>query len=129
MPFIIILCNVVETLNLPDLELLRKMIESIQRMRDLFPEISRHLDLFKPLYEVARNFVEAKTTESSAVAMGDFGTFFQEADMDVSFGPALVSAFTHPAPGDGTMQNESMQFGGSILDVWSETDFLQFDSF
>lgn len=109
-----------------DLQLLGSMIESIEGVRGSFPEVTKQLELFKPLYEVASTYIEAKN--ASMPAMGDFGTFCQESNMDVSFGPALLSTFTHQNsfPG-GSCESEQPFVGSSILDVWSEMDFAQFD--
>ncbi|CAG9998254.1 unnamed protein product [Clonostachys byssicola] len=73
-PFIILLRDVVQTSEPSDLKLLGALIESIETMRESFPDISKQLDLFKPLYEIASNFIEAKTTDISDISTINHGS-------------------------------------------------------
>lgn len=120
MPFIILLCNVTETLDLADLKLLGSVIASIEDIHGIFPDITRQLALFKPLYEVAGSFIAAKTAEVPVI--DDFGTYFQESTMDVHFGPALLSTLTHHTSSVPIDSHKEASIEGSILDMWGEVD-------
>ena len=121
-PFIVLLCNVVETYRLDDLQLLGTMITSIEEISESMPTISRQLRLFKPLFEVASKFVEAKMATTSPA--GDFETFFQEANVDLSFESALLSTFNQGrVPDVRDVGQAPMAYGDvSILDVWGYLD-------
>ena len=118
-PFIVLLCNVVETYNLADLELLGAMIESIEAIRESMPTISQHLRLFKPLFEVASKFVEVKTAPVPRTE--NFNAFLLEANMDLSFEPALLSTFSQGHQPD-VVSGQPGNRGTSFLDVWSYLD-------
>lgn len=96
------------------------MITSIEEIRESMPTISRQLRLFKPLFEVASKFVEAKI--ASAPPAGDFGAFFQEASVDLSLESALLSTFNQGRVPDVGGVGQAVYGDASILDVWSYLD-------
>lgn len=122
MPFIVLLCNVVETYSPDDLSLLGAMIASIEEIREVMPTISRQLKLFRPLFEVASKFVEAKM--APVPPAGDFGAFYQESNMELSFDSALLSTFNQGQQPDVARVGDTRAIYGdaSILDVWSYLD-------
>ncbi|KAH6691452.1 hypothetical protein F5X68DRAFT_201938 [Plectosphaerella plurivora] len=119
-PFIVLLCHVAETCDPSDLELLGGMIASIEGMGDAMPRMTKQLRLFKPLYEVASKFVEAKT--AAAPLTGTFDTFFQDVNMDVPFDVGLLSTFGQALPQDEGDAGTGQVGDASIIDVWTYLD-------
>lgn len=67
--------------------------DRIDRIRETMPTIAKPLRLFRPLFEVASEFVEAKTALEPQT--GNIDAFFQEVvNMDFSFEAALLSRFS-----------------------------------
>ncbi|KFA55164.1 hypothetical protein S40293_09089 [Stachybotrys chartarum IBT 40293] len=117
-PFIIILCHVVETLDMADFDLLGGLISAIEGIRELLPEVYTQLGRFRPLYEVVGKFIEAKMAPMRE--MQAFDDFLQEANIDFSFEPSFLSMLTDRREPEGTGGQE--RDGASILNFWTNVD-------
>jgi hypothetical protein len=86
------------------------------------PRMKKQLRLFKPLFEVASKFVEAKT--AAAPLSGTFDAFFQDVNMDVPFDVGLLSTFGQMLPPDAVDDGQGHAGHGdaSIIDVWTYLD-------
>ncbi|KAK1855397.1 C6 transcription factor [Colletotrichum chrysophilum] len=74
-PFFVILCNVIWTVNAADLELLDALVSSLEAGQDRDTFSTNHLlKTFKPLYSAAFKYIEAKSHSASGV-MSDNITF------------------------------------------------------
>uniref|UniRef100_L2FKG5 C6 transcription factor n=2 Tax=Colletotrichum fructicola (strain Nara gc5) TaxID=1213859 RepID=L2FKG5_COLFN len=74
-PFFVIICNVIWTLNTADLELLGSLVSSLQAGQDRDTSSTNHLlKTFKPLYNAAFKYFEAKSHSTSG-AVPDNITF------------------------------------------------------
>ncbi|KAL0938607.1 fungal specific transcription factor [Colletotrichum truncatum] len=122
-PFIVILCNVVETRNLADLELLRIMAGSIEELGESLPAVLMQLKVFQPLYEAANKFIRAKT--SSTPQTDDFGSFFQETNTGVLLDPTFLSSATQNDHHNGARDAGKNYLDASFLDIWTQLDSYQ----
>lgn len=100
------------------------MIASIDATRDALPAVSRQLRLFRPLYDVARRYVEAKTQAHAASQSVGFDAFLEEMNMDVDFQSTLMSTLQGRAY-DSAHAGHAPDANGSILDLWSFLDSPQ----
>ncbi|KAI8191345.1 hypothetical protein K4K54_010306 [Colletotrichum sp. SAR 10_86] len=74
-PFFVIICNAIWTLNTADLELLGSLVSSLQAGQDRDTSSTNHLlKTFKPLYNAAFKYIEAKSHSTSG-AVPDNITF------------------------------------------------------
>ncbi|KAF4845463.1 putative transcriptional regulatory protein [Colletotrichum siamense] len=74
-PFFVIICNAIWTLNTADLELLGSLVSSLQAGQDRNTSSTNHLlKTFKPLYNAAFKYIEAKSHSTSG-AVPDNITF------------------------------------------------------
>ncbi|EHK19784.1 uncharacterized protein TRIVIDRAFT_224464 [Trichoderma virens Gv29-8] len=83
-PFTILVCNVVDTVDASDLGCLGGVVDGLQALAQLprYASCNRQLRVFKSLYDVAARYVEAKTSRESTDATG---TLFTNPDTDVYF--------------------------------------------
>lgn len=83
-PLTILVCNVVETANASDLRRLKGVVDGLQTLAasPRYASCNRQLRIFKPLYDVAARFMEAKTSRESADMISDL---FTNPDTDVYF--------------------------------------------
>lgn len=67
-PFTILVCNVIDTADASDLGRLKGVVDGLQSLTQSPPyaNCNRQLRIFKPLYDVATRYVEAKTSRESA---------------------------------------------------------------
>ncbi|KAJ9492886.1 hypothetical protein VN97_g333 [Penicillium thymicola] len=109
MPFLILFCNVIETLNSSDLDQLRQLVVSLQSMAQpsRYSACSKQLRIFKALYDVAAKYVEAKAEGQSEEMISDP---FTDLDMDrylngntVWFGADSNSPELFTAPGNWSL--------------------------
>ncbi|KOS46336.1 hypothetical protein ACN38_g2692 [Penicillium nordicum] len=81
MPFLILFCSVIETLNSSDMDQLQQLVVSLQSMAQSsrYSACSKQLRIFKALYDVAAKYVEAKAKGQSGEMISDP---FTDLDMD-----------------------------------------------
>ncbi|KAL5042783.1 hypothetical protein BDW71DRAFT_200328 [Aspergillus fruticulosus] len=83
-PFTILACNVVNTADASDLGRLNGVIDCLQSLAQSprYASCNRQLRIFKPLFNVAARYVEAKTSQESTDAIS---RLFTNPDTDVGF--------------------------------------------
>ncbi|KAL4997511.1 hypothetical protein BDV10DRAFT_201803 [Aspergillus recurvatus] len=80
MPFLILLCNIVESPDPSDLERLQRLIDGLHSLTrsPRYSSCTRQLRIFKALYDVAANYAQTKARRHSADLTGD-----QYTDLDI----------------------------------------------
>lgn len=80
MPFLILLCNIIESSDPSDLERLQRLIDGLHTLTGSFRYSSciRQLRIFSALYDVVANYVQTKARRRSADLIGD-----QYTDLDI----------------------------------------------
>lgn len=83
-PFTILVCSIVETTDASDLGRLGGLVDGLQSLArsPRYAGCNRQLRIFKPLYDVAARYVEAKTSRES---IDTVSTLFTNPDADVYF--------------------------------------------
>lgn len=83
-PLTILACNVVNTADASDLGRLKGVLDGLQSLAQSprYASCNRQLRIFKPLYDVAARYVEAKTSRESTDAIS---SLFTNPDTDVYF--------------------------------------------
>ncbi|RHZ43307.1 putative C6 transcription factor [Aspergillus thermomutatus] len=83
-PLTILVCNVVDTADASDLGRLKGVVDGLQSLAQSprYASCNRQLRIFKPLYDVAARYVEAKTSRESTDTIS---SLFTNPDTDVYF--------------------------------------------
>ncbi|KAL6232121.1 hypothetical protein BDW75DRAFT_247397 [Aspergillus navahoensis] len=83
-PLTILVCNVVDTADASDLGRLKRVVDGLQSLAQSprYAGCNRQLRIFKPLYDVAARYVEAKTSRESTDTIS---SLFSNPDTDVYF--------------------------------------------
>jgi hypothetical protein len=86
-PLTILVCNVVDTADASDLGRLKGVVDGLQSLAQSprYASCKRQLRIFKPLYDVAARYVEAKTSRESADTISSL--FDDEAWLGNGFSP------------------------------------------
>lgn len=82
MPFLILVCNIVERPDSSDLERLHRLIDGLQSLvqSPRYSSCMRQLRIFKALYDVVANYVQDKAESCPADLISDDTTYLIEQD-------------------------------------------------
>ncbi|OJJ07901.1 hypothetical protein ASPVEDRAFT_89134 [Aspergillus versicolor CBS 583.65] len=82
MPFLILLCNIVESSDSSDLERLQRLIDGLRSLArsSRYSSCMRQLRIFKALYDVVANYVQDKAERYPADLISDDTTYLIEQD-------------------------------------------------
>ncbi|KAL4769844.1 hypothetical protein BDW60DRAFT_224682 [Aspergillus nidulans var. acristatus] len=93
-PLTILVCNVVDTADASDLGRLKGVVDGLQSLAQSprYASCKRQLRIFKPLYDVAARYVEAKTSRESADTISSL--FDDEAWLGNGFSPVSYEEYS-----------------------------------